>query len=281
MSELINILFFGDIVGRPGRVALTECLDKINNDFESMKESGLIDVKPDFIIANVENASHGFGLTKKNHGDLSELGIDAFTSGNHIWDKKEIFSYIEESEKLVRPMNYPEGVAGEGFKIFEKDGIKIGVINLLGRVFMPDINSPWEALQKAVEEIKKETPIIMLDFHAEATAEKMAAGYICDNSGVSACLGTHTHVPTADEKILANGCAYITDVGFCGASNGIIGMDIQSSLKRLTTCLPERFDVAPMDVAEVNGVVVSIDPTTGKSVQIKRFKYTTQFITEG
>lgn len=286
MSELINILFLGDIVGRPGRQAVFEYLDKVNNDLESLQDQDLNHIKPDFVIANVENASHGFGLTKKNHGDLSEGGIDIFTSGNHIWDKKEIFTYINESEKLVRPMNYPKTVPGVGFRVVQKKGIKIGVINLLGRVFMPDINSPWECLPKAIEEIKKETDIILLDFHAEATAEKMAAGYICDNSGMSACLGTHTHVPTADEKILKNGCAYVSDVGFCGASNGIIGMDIESSLKRLTTCLPERFDVAPMDVAEVNGVVVKVDTATGKAVDIKRIKYVTEFkkekeVTEG
>lgn len=272
MSKLINILFLGDIVGRPGRTAVREYLEEINS-----QNQGLLDGKPDFVIANVENASHGFGLTKKNHSDLSDFGIDIFTSGNHIWDKKEVFGYIEESEKLIRPMNYPEGVAGVGYRIIEKNGVKVGVINLLGRVFMPDINSPWECLKKAVEEIKKETEIILLDFHAEATAEKMAAGYICDNIGVSACLGTHTHVPTADEKVLQNGCAYISDVGFCGASNGIIGMDVESSLKRLTTCLPERFDVAPMDVAEVNGVVVTVDVATGKSVSIKRTKFVTDF----
>jgi metallophosphoesterase (TIGR00282 family) len=276
MSE-INVLFLGDIVGRPGRRAVTEFIGQINTDFESLKNQGLIDVKPDFVVVNVENASHGFGLTRKNHGELSEIGIDVMTSGNHIWDKKEVFEYLGESQKLVRPLNYPKTVPGVGYRIVEKNGIKIAVVNLLGKVFMPDIDSPWNALEEVIEEIKKETNLIFVDFHAEATAEKMAFGYFCDSHGVCAFWGTHTHVQTADEKILSNGCAYITDAGFCGASDAVIGMEFNNSYKRLRTYLPDRFDVADTGVAEVNGVIVTVDVDASCATSIKRIKYVTDF----
>ena len=277
MSDLVHILFLGDIVGRPGRRAVTNFLNKIDNDFESIKNQGLMEVKPDFVIVNVENASHGFGLTRKNHNEFAELQIDLFTSGNHIWDKKEVFEYIESSEKLIRPLNYPEGVPGVGYRIVEKDGLKIAVVNLLGRVFMPDIDSPWDALEKVLPAIKEQTNIIIIDYHAEATAEKMAFAYFADDLGASAFFGTHTHVQTSDEKILKNGCAYITDAGFCGSSDSVIGMEFENSYKRLRTYLPERFDVADSDVAEVNGVIASIDKNTSCAVAIKRIKYEIDF----
>jgi metallophosphoesterase (TIGR00282 family) len=277
MSDLVNILFLGDVVGRPGRRAVKEFLEKIENDFESLKNQGLMEVKPDFVIVNVENASHGFGLTRKNHGEFCELPIDLFTSGNHIWDKKEVFEYIDYSEKLIRPLNYPQSVPGVGYRIVEKDGIKIAVINLLGKVFMPDIDSPWDCLEKVLPVIKEQTDIIVIDYHAEATAEKMAFAYFADSLGISAFLGTHTHVQTADEKILKNGCAYITDAGFCGASEGVIGMEFENSYKRLRTYLPDRFDVADLDLIEANGVFVSIDKNTSCASQIKRIKYVVDF----
>lgn len=277
MPDIVNILFLGDIVGKPGRRVVLDFLDKINNDFENIKNQGLMEVKPDFVIANIENASHGFGLTRKNHNELSVGGIDIFTSGNHIWDKKEIFEYINQSEKLIRPLNYPESVPGVGYRILEKDGVKLAIISLLGKVFMPDIDSPWNALEKIVEEIKGQADIIFVDFHAEATAEKIAFSYFADGLGVNALLGTHTHVQTADEKILKNGCAYITDAGFCGASNAVIGMEFENSYKRLRTYLPDRFDVAELDVAEVNGVSISFDKETSRAVSIKRIKYVVDF----
>ena len=260
MSDLINILFLGDVVGRPGRRAVKEFLGKIENDFESIKNQGLMEVKPDFVIVNVENASHGFGLTRKNHNEFSELPIDLLTSGNHIWDKKEIFEYIEYSEKLIRPLNYPETVPGVGYRIVEKDGVKMAVINLLGKVFMPDIDSPWDALEKVLPLIKEQTDILIIDY-----------------LGVSGFFGTHTHVQTADEKILKNGCAYITDAGFCGSSNAVIGMEFENSYKRLRTYLPDRFDVADLDLTEVNGVFVSIDKNTSCASHIKRIKYVVDF----
>ena len=263
MKNTLDIIFLGDIVGRPGRRAAFRYLSE-------QKESGTY---PDFVIANVENASHGFGLTEKNYDEFTGFGIDALTSGNHIWDKKEVFNYIERADRLVRPLNYPKGTAGNGSVILEaKNGVSIGIVNLLGRVFMAPIESPWELLREETEKIKEITPIVFVDFHAEATAEKVALGYFADDLGVSAVVGTHTHIQTADEKILKNGTAYITDAGFCGSVNGVIGMDVETSLKRLTTCLPQRYDVAPEGVTEVNGVRISVNTETGAAQSIIRFK---------
>jgi 2',3'-cyclic-nucleotide 2'-phosphodiesterase len=259
MNKFLEVLFLGDIVGRPGRYSVEKYLKEIGE-------------KPDFVIANAENASHGFGLTEKNYFDLLNFGIDALTSGNHVWDKKEIFNYIHQADKLIRPLNYPCSVPGKGFDFFEVNGLTICVINLLGRVFMNPIGSPWDSLEKVIKLIKEKTNIIIIDFHAEATAEKISMGYFADNLGVSAVIGTHTHVQTSDEKILDKGCAYITDVGFCGVYNGVIGMETESSLKRLTTGLPERYDVAISNLTEINAVKIMIDPQSGRSNKIERIR---------
>ena len=229
---------------------------------------------PDFIIANVENASHGFGLTEKNYNELSDIGIDCFTSGNHIWDKKEIFNYIDSADKLIRPINYPTNTPGVGVRIFEKADLKFAVINALGRVFMPPIDSPLEMIQKEIERIKEITPYIIIDFHAEATAEKICFSKFLvnefnneENALIKGFFGTHTHVQTADEKII-NGMAYITDAGFCGSADSVIGMEYSTSLKRLSTSLPERYEIAESGLAQLNGVEVLIDRT--KATQIKR-----------
>lgn len=259
MSKPIKILFFGDIVGKLGRRAVGDYL-------KELKDAGEL---PDFSIANVENASHGFGLTQKNYNELSGYGINCFTSGNHIWDKKEIFTYIEGAEKLIRPINYPKKTKGAGSRVFEVAGVKIGVINALGRVFMGPIDSPWEVVKKEVKKLAKITPIILIDFHAEATAEKVCFGKFCSDLGLSAFIGTHTHVQTADEKII-NNMAYITEAGFCGVLDSVIGMEYETSLKRLSTSLPERFEVASSKVIQINAVEVIIDATTGAAIDIKR-----------
>ncbi|MGN1152935.1 MAG: YmdB family metallophosphoesterase [Candidatus Gastranaerophilaceae bacterium] len=242
-----KILFFGDLVGKIARrgvaTYLQEC--KRNNNY------------PDFIIANVENASHGFGLTEKNYNELSEAGIDCFTSGNHIWDKKEIFNYIDSVDKLIRPINYPSNTPGKGSTIIEKNGIKIAVINALGRVFMPPIDSPIEILKTEIAKLKEITPYIIVDFHAEATAEKLCTGRYLSEMGITAFFGTHTHVQTVDEKII-NGMGYLTDVGFCGSDDSIIGMEYETSLKRLTTLLPERYEVATNPPCVINAVEILI-----------------------
>lgn len=257
-KSTIKILFFGDMVGKPGRFAVRDFLAQNKENY-------------DFIIANGENASHGFGLTLKNYNNLLDFGINCITSGNHIWDKKDIWEYIDTAENLVRPLNYPNGTRGQGWRIFEiANGVKIGVINFLGRVFMSPVDSQWELAKEAIAEIKKETPIVIIDFHAEATAEKICFAKYCSELGASAFFGTHTHVQTADEKILNDKMAYITDAGFCGASDSVIGMEYKASLNRFLTCMPERYDVADSKEVQINAAEVEINAATGYAVAIKR-----------
>ena len=256
MQKLIKILFFGDVVGRIGRRAVADYLAENKSKY-------------DFIILNGENASHGFGLTQKNYNALLNAGVDCITSGNHIWDKKEIFNYIETADKLLRPLNYPEGTKGNGYHIFDVGSCKICVMNFLGRVFMQPMESQWKIFEEKIKVIKEITPNVIIDFHAEATAEKICFGRYCSSFGVSAFVGTHTHVQTADEKII-NDMAYITDVGFCGAENSVIGMEYATSLARMTTCLPERYEVAKDNIATLNAVEFTIDAMTGKATDIQR-----------
>ncbi|MBP3847396.1 YmdB family metallophosphoesterase [bacterium] len=259
-GNTLKIVFFGDIVGKPGRFAVRDYLLNLNNDNDHLTT---------FYIANVENASHGFGLTEKNYNDFIEYGIDAMTCGNHIWDKKDIYSYVDKADRLIRPINYPNGVKGVGSRIIEKNGIKIGIINAIGRVFMSPVDSQWEIVKKEIAVIKEITPIVVMDFHAEATAEKICFAKYCSDFGLSAFFGTHTHVQTADETII-NGMAYITDAGFCGASDGVIGMEYQTSLSRFLTGIPERYEVAKGELTQVNALEVDIDVNNGHALAVKR-----------
>lgn len=262
----IKIIFLGDITGRQGRTA-------VKSYIASLEE------KPDFVIANIENASHGFGLTKKNYDDLSSSGIDCFTSGNHIWDKKDIMEYINDAKNLIRPINYPEGTMGIGSQVFDVKGQKLAVINALGRVFMPPIDSPWQIVTNEIERLKEDgVEHIIVDFHAEATAEKICfSKYLAhtynteDNALIKGFFGTHTHVQTADDQIY-EGMGYITDAGFCGAVDSVIGMEYETSLRRLSTSLPERYEISESPIAQINGVEVLID--RAKTTQIKRINVT-------
>ena len=261
-QDKLKILFFGDITGRQGREALMSYLASL-------------DLNNIFVIANIENASHGFGLTKKNYNDLNNAGVNCFTSGNHIWDKKDIYEYINEASNLVRPINYPNGTPGKGSQIFNFNGFKIAVINALGRVFMPPMDSPWQIVVEEINKLKNEgIEHIFIDFHAEATAEKICFSKFLANEFnseekalVKAFVGTHTHVQTADEKII-NGMAYITDVGFCGSADSVIGMEYSTSLKRLSTSLPERYEIAEKGLTQLNGVEIIIDKM--RATHIKR-----------
>ncbi len=255
-NNKLKILFFGDVVGRIGRNAITDYLADNKSKY-------------DFVIINAENVSHGFGLTQKNYSQLISAGVDCFTSGNHIWDKKEIFTYIDDADKLIRPMNYPDGTKGVGYRFFDIDNYKICVMNFIGRIFMQPMDSQWKIFENNINLIKKVTPNIFIDFHAEATAEKICFARFCSTFGVSAFVGTHTHVQTSDEQIM-NNMAYITDAGFCGAQDSVIGMEYTTSLKRMTTCMPERFEVAQDNVAIINAVDITIDILTGKATDIKR-----------
>lgn len=264
MQNKTKILFIGDIVGRPGRETVQNYLVDNNKKQEY-----------DFIIANIENASHGFGLTKKNHDELISYGINCMTSGNHIWDKKDILTYIDESEVLIRPNNYHKSAQGVGYRIFEDKNII--VLNFLGRTFMPPIDCPFVSLECAMDEISKITnikdKIILIDFHAEASAEKQCfAKYAFDKYSISAFIGTHTHVQTADERII-NGCAYITDVGYCGSKNSVIGMEFESSYKRLLTSINERFDVETSPPYVLNACEIIFEGNIAQSIKRITFEY--------
>ena len=264
MQKEFKILFIGDIVGRCGRNVVSKFL--VDNNKKS---------DYDFIIANVENASHGFGLTKKNYDELKNCGIQCMTSGNHIWDKKDVLSYFDEADILIRPFNYHKSAPGVGYRIFDD----IVVINLLGKTFMPPIDCPFVALEKIIEELKNKIniseKIIFVDFHAEATAEKQCFARYAFDLGVSAVVGTHTHVPTADETII-NNSAYITDVGFCGSKMGVIGMEYQPSLKRLLTSINERFDVEMEYPYILNACEIVFSGNCAKSINRISFEYSEQ-----
>ena len=241
----MKVLIIGDVMGKPGRDAMKEFLDKKKNDY-------------DFVIVNGENAAAGFGITPKIADEFFELGVDVITSGNHIWDKKELYPYLDENRNILRPLNYPKGVPGFGYTIKENGkGERIAVINIQGRVFMPEVDSPFQRIEEAIEEIKKETKNIIVDFHAEATSEKLAMGWYLDGR-VSAVYGTHTHVQTADERILEKGTGFINDVGMTGSHDSIIGMTIETVLPKFLTSLPSRFEVATGNV-KVNGIELHID----------------------
>jgi len=253
----MRILFIGDVVGRGGRTILKQSLSQI-------KEGNQID----FTIANVENAAGGFGLTPKLGEEILNLGVDVMTSGNHIWDKKEIYDYLPHQPRLLRPGNYPPGTPGRYQLIGEsQQGHLVAVLNLQGRVFMPITDCPFRFAEREIAKLSETTPVIVVDFHAEATSEKTAFGWFVDGR-VSAVIGTHTHIPTADARVLPGGTAYISDVGMTGSYESVIGMQIDSSLSRFLTGLPSRFEPAE-DSPRLCSVILDVDETTGSARSIE------------
>lgn len=254
----MRILFIGDIVGEPGRMILREKL-------KAFREREGIDA----VIANGENAAAGSGLTPKIAAELTKSGVDIITSGDHVWKKKEIYDYLESTDRLIRPLNYPKGVPGKGSTVVDLEGLgKIAVINLVGRVFMEAVDCPFDRIRSEIETVRKETPVIIVDMHAEATSEKVAMGWFLDGVA-SAVIGTHTHIQTADEKILPGGTAYITDCGMTGPYDSVIGRKKELILTRFITQMPTRFEMAEGGV-EMHGVIIEIDPESGKATSIKR-----------
>jgi metallophosphoesterase (TIGR00282 family) len=254
----MQILFIGDIVGRPGRRVVRELLPGV------VKEYGV-----DLVIANAENAAAGFGITHDTIDELLECGIQLFTTGNHVWDKKEVLGFIDEYPNLLRPANFPDACPGIGHAIVKTaGGVPVAVINLAGRVFMPPADCPFRVAKAIVEKLRSDVPVIIVDIHAEATSEKQAMGWYLDGE-VSAVFGTHTHVQTADEIILPGGTAYLTDAGMTGPHNSIIGIEKEMIIDRFLTGMPCRFEVARGNV-RLQGVVVGIDPQSGKAQSIKR-----------
>jgi metallophosphoesterase (TIGR00282 family) len=256
-----RILFIGDIVGRPGRELVRRGIAPLC-DYHQV----------DLVIANAENAAAGFGLTREIGDQLLEWGVDVMTSGNHIWDKREAIDYIGTEPRLLRPANFPAGVPGNGRYLARgKNGVSVGVVNVMGRVFMLNIDDPFAVVVREIEALREHARIIFVDFHAEATSEKMAMGWYLDGR-VSAVVGTHTHVQTADDRILPKGTAYLTDVGMTGPHDSIIGVEIEPALGRFLNAMPARFETATAN-PRLNAVIIEADEHTGRAAEIERLSY--------
>ena len=254
----VKLLFIGDIGGKPGRRAVRYFLPRLR------KSLGI-----DFVVANGENMAGGSGITASTAVEVFEAGVDVMTSGDHLWDQREVESMLLSESRLVRPENYPEGTPGQGFVVNRKGNLPpVGVLNLQGQTFMKAIENPFFAAADAVEALRKETPVIFVDMHAEATSEKIAMGRFLDGR-VSAVVGTHTHVQTSDEQIFPRGTAFLCDAGFTGPQESILGREIEPILRRFLTCRPQRFGVASGRVM-LHGAVIDIDNETGRAVSIQR-----------
>ena len=255
----MNLLFLGDIVGRPGR-------DLVRRHVRALAARH----RADLVIANGENAAGGVGITRENMLEILSAGVDVITTGNHVWDKRETLEFIGNEPRLLRPANYPEGTPGAGWHVATaKNGVRVGVINLMGRVFMNPIDDPFRCADREIARVREEgAQVIFVDMHAETTSEKLALSYYVDGR-VAAVIGTHTHVQTADERILPGGTACLTDAGMTGPHDGIIGMDKDAVIARFVTAMPSRFETAPGD-PRLNGVLISVDASTGRATAITR-----------
>ncbi len=260
IGELVRILFVGDVYGKPGRRAASDLVPKLIEEREI-----------DFTIVNGENSAGGFGITENIGKKLHAYGADVITTGNHVWDQKASIPYVVGGDRILRPANYPADVGGKGAAVFQsKKGLPVGVVNVMGRTGMRPMDCPFRCSTDCVEMLKKETPIVFIDFHAEATSEKIAFGWFMDGSA-SAVIGTHTHVQTADETILPRGTAYITDVGMTGPHHSVIGAQKDAVIQQFMDRLPTRFEPATEDV-KLCGVIIDIDDTTGRALSIERLR---------
>lgn len=253
----MKILFIGDVVGSPGRSMVQTYLKKLKEKY-----------KADLTIVNGENAAGGRGITKKIYQQFLEAGADIITLGNHTWDNKEIFDFIDDAKFMVRPANFPEETPGYGYVIHKVNKTRVCIINIQGRTFLPPIDCPFKKVNEIMEKESKNADIFFVDFHAEATSEKQAMGWFLDGKA-SAVVGTHTHVQTADNRILSKGTAYITDVGMTGPYDGILGIDQETIIKRFLTSLPVRFEVSK-GREQLSGVIIDINNSTAKANSIKR-----------
>lgn len=257
----MRVMFFGDVVGEPGR-------DTFKAAIAALKEEH----QPDFIVVNGENAAGGRGITPKIAIELMRYGADVITLGDHAWDQREILDFFATEPRLIRPYNFPDGTPGEGFVVVAGNGKKLGVLNALGNTFMgPQVSNPFLSIKEQVAKIKEETPCLMFDFHCEATSEKIAMGRFLDGEA-SLVVGTHTHVQTADDAILPGGTAYLTDVGFTGGHDSVIGRDVSSVLQKYQTLLPNRFHIAKGGL-QADGVMVDLDDETGRATAIQRIQW--------
>lgn len=253
----MKILFIGDIVGNPGRRVINQKLRDLKREFNY-----------DVCIANAENAANGNGITYYIANELYNAGVDAITLGNHTWAKREAMNFLDVEKRIVRPANYPDGSPGNGSTIINIKDKKIAIINVMGRVFMDNLNCPFRSVEKEIEYVQDFTNLIVVDFHAEATSEKNALKWFL-NGKVSLLVGTHTHVQTADERVLNHGTAYITDVGMTGPSDGVIGIDKNIIIKKFLTLMPARYEVAKGKV-QLNAILCEVNCETGKAISINR-----------
>lgn len=265
----MKLLFIGDIVGRPGR-------DLLRRHLKALVAAHDVD----FVIANGENAAGGAGITRDNAVEILAAGVNVITTGNHVWDKREALGFIVGEPRLLRPANYPEGTPGLGsYVAISRSGVRVGVVNVMGRVFLHAIDDPFRAANREIARVKQDgAQVVFVDMHAETTSEKVALGWYLDGQ-VAAVVGTHTHVQTADERILPGGTAYLTDVGMTGPHDGVIGMDKTAVIARFVTGLPGRFEPATGDV-RLHGVTITADPATGKATAIERVAVTEQQLQE-
>ena len=259
MTKPLTVICVGDVFGEPGRRAVQMLLPKLKKQHEA-----------DLAVVNVENSASGFGVTPLIARTFLEQGVDVMTSGNHIWDKKEIIEYIGKENLLLRPANYPPGTPGAGSIVVKAGPHKVAVLNLMGRVFLPQLDCPFRKADEELEKLRAETSLIIVDMHAEATSESQAMGWHLDGR-VSAVVGTHRHVQTADERVLTQGTAYITDLGMTGPVDSVIGVDPELAISRFLTQMPNRFTPA-RGPAALHGVVIRIDPDTGKALGIERLR---------
>src|SRR5256712_4481050 len=259
MPKPLTILCVGDVFGEPGRRAVQILLPKLRKQYEV-----------DLAIVNVENSAAGFGVTPQMARAFLEQGVDVMTSGNHIWDKKEIIEHIAKENLLLRPANFPAGTPGTGYVTVKAGPHKVAVLNLMGRVFMLPIDCPFRKADEIVPELRKETSIVLVDMHCEATSESLAMGWYLDGRA-SAVVGTHRHVQTADERVLPGGTAYITDLGLTGPTDGVIGVDRDQIIQRFLNQMPIRFETAKGPAA-LQGVVIVVDPETGRASSIRRLR---------
>jgi len=259
MTRPLTILCVGDVFGEPGRRAIQLLLPKLKKQHEA-----------DLAIVNIENAASGYGVTPAIARAALEQGADVLTSGNHIWDKKEIIEYIVKENLLLRPANFPAGTPGAGSIVVKAGPHKVGVLNLMGRVFLPNLDCPFRKADEELARLNQETSIVVVDMHCEATSESQAMGWYLDGR-VSAVVGTHRHVQTADERLLPKGTAYITDLGMTGPTDSVIGVDPELALQRFLTQMPNRFEPAKGPAA-LHGAVIRIDPDTGRGLSIERLR---------
>lgn len=254
----MKVLMLGDVVGRAGRTALHDYLPALKEKYRA-----------DRVIVNGENASGGNGLTAKNAKQLLSFGVDAITMGNHVFKQRETAQYIDGFHRMVRPLNYPKGTPGRGYQFYNWDDVRVCVLNASGQAFMDNLDSPFAAIDEVLPEIKEKSDVLLVDFHAETTSEKIAMGFYLDGTA-AAVVGTHTHVQTADARILPEGTAYITDLGMTGPLNGILGVKRDIIITQLKTKMPVRYEVERAKPWQINGVVIDIDETTGLARSIER-----------